>query len=89
MRPLRTQTSGTDHVPLLSGSLGLGHGVLVRSCSQVFKESGWKAPSLDDRELLGRCPGMAAERLFTQMVGAAPGLSDALHFVHLRTVMSW
>jgi hypothetical protein len=32
---------------------------------------------------------MAAERLFTQMVGAAPGLSDALHFVHLRTVMSW
>ncbi len=89
MRPLRTQASGTDHVLLLSGSLGLGHGVLVRSFSQVFEEFGWKAPNLDDRQLLERRQGTAAERLFTRMVGAAPGLSDALPFVHLRTVMPW
>lgn len=69
---------------LLSGSLGLGHEMLVRSCAALLGRSGWDVSSLDCMELLGRRLGAVGQRMFTKMVGAAPALYDGLHFAHLR-----
>ncbi|MGH9082500.1 MAG: glycosyl hydrolase [Acidimicrobiales bacterium] len=70
---------------VLSGSLGLGHEMLVRSCASLLRRSGWEVRSLDCMALLGRRGGPAGQRLFTRLVGTTPGLYDALHFAHLRT----
>ncbi len=70
---------------LLSGSLGLGHEMLVRSCAALLEERGWRAESLDCMGLLGRRCGAAGQRLFTRTIRALPGAYDALHFAHLRT----
>ncbi|HTX63510.1 MAG TPA: glycosyltransferase [Acidimicrobiales bacterium] len=69
---------------LLSGSLGLGHEMLVRSCAALLERSGWSVESLDCMSLLGRCCGAAGQRIFTRTVRALPGAYDALHFSHLR-----
>jgi processive 1,2-diacylglycerol beta-glucosyltransferase len=70
---------------LLSGSLGLGHEMLVRSCSALLTRAGWEVESLDCMRLLGRGRGVVGQRLFTKTVRALPGAYDALHFAHLRT----
>lgn len=70
---------------LLSGSLGLGHEMLVRSCSSLLEKSGWEVRSFDCMDLLGRRLGSVGQRVFTRLVSAAPGLYDGLHFAHLRT----
>lgn len=70
---------------VLSGSLGLGHEMLVRSCAEVLERSGWDVRSLDCMKMLGRRCGPTGQRLFTRMVSTAPGLYDGLHFAHLRT----
>ncbi|MGH9088151.1 MAG: glycosyl hydrolase [Acidimicrobiales bacterium] len=70
---------------ILSGSLGLGHEMMVRSCASVLGRSGWGVRSLDSMAMLGSRCGPAGERLFTRVVGRTPGLYDALHFAHLRT----
>lgn len=70
---------------LLSGSLGLGHEMLVRSCGALLDRSGWRVESLDCMGLLGRRSGAAGQRLFTRTVRAFPGAYDAIHFAHLRT----
>lgn len=70
---------------LLSGSLGLGHEMMVRSCTSVLGRSGWGVRTLDSMAMLGSRCGPAGERLFTRLVGRTPGLYDALHFAHLRT----
>jgi processive 1,2-diacylglycerol beta-glucosyltransferase len=70
---------------ILSGSLGLGHEMLVRSCGSVLAGAGWAVEGLDCMSLLGRRSGPAGQRLFTRTVKALPGAYDALHFAHLRT----
>ncbi|MGH8981238.1 MAG: glycosyl hydrolase [Acidimicrobiales bacterium] len=70
---------------LLSGSLGLGHEMLVRSCRSVLEADGWAVRSVDCMSLLGRRFGHAGQRIFDRMIRAAPGLYDGLHFAHLRT----
>lgn len=69
---------------MLSGSLGLGHEMLVRSCTAALEEAGWQVRSLDCMALLGRRSGPASERTFNRVVGAAPALYDGFHFAHLR-----
>lgn len=69
---------------VLSGSIGLGHEMLVRSCSSLLEESGWEVRSVDCMQQLGRRCSAAGQRLFTRMVGAMPGVYDGLHFSHLR-----
>jgi processive 1,2-diacylglycerol beta-glucosyltransferase len=69
---------------LLSGSLGMGHEMLVRSCSSVLRGCGWQVQSFDCMELLGHRLGALGERLFTRLIGRAPGIYDGLHFAHLR-----
>ncbi len=70
---------------VLSGSIGLGHEMLVRSCSSLLVQAGWDVRSLDCMQQLGRRSSAAGQRLFTRMVGAMPGVYDGLHFAHLRT----
>lgn len=70
---------------LLSGSLGLGHEMLVRSCTSVLEADGWQVRSLDCMSLLGRRFGNVGQHLFDRLVRAAPGMYDGLHFAHLRT----
>jgi processive 1,2-diacylglycerol beta-glucosyltransferase len=70
---------------VLSGSIGLGHEMLVRSCSAFLEGSGWQVRSIDCMRQLGRHCGAAGQRLFNRMVCALPGLYDGLHFSHLRT----
>ncbi|MGH9918254.1 MAG: MGDG synthase family glycosyltransferase, partial [Nitrososphaerales archaeon] len=70
---------------LLSGSLGLGHEMLIRSCGALLQRSGWRVESLDCMDLLGRRCGAAGQSLFTRTVHALPGVYDAIHFAHLRT----
>ncbi len=69
---------------LLSGSLGLGHEMMMRSCASVLERSGWRTRSLDSMALLGPRSGVVAGRLFGSLV-AVPGIYDGLHFAHLRT----
>jgi processive 1,2-diacylglycerol beta-glucosyltransferase len=79
------EPAGRRQALLLSGSLGLGHEMLVRVCGQAFEQSGWEVRSLDSIELLGKRCGRAGQRFFTWMVGSVPGFYDGLHFAHLRT----
>ncbi|HXB48986.1 MAG TPA: glycosyltransferase [Streptosporangiaceae bacterium] len=69
---------------LLSGSLGLGHEMMMRSSASLLERSGWRTRSLDSMALLGPRGGAAADRLFGSLV-AMPGIYDGLHFAHLRT----
>lgn len=69
---------------LLSGSLGMGHEMLVRSCTSVLRGCGWDVQSFDCMELLGRRLGAAGQRAFTRLLATAPALYDGLHFAHLR-----
>jgi processive 1,2-diacylglycerol beta-glucosyltransferase len=69
---------------LLSGSLGLGHEMMMRSCASVLERSGWRTRGLDSMALLGPRSGAMGERLFGRLV-AVPGIYDGLHFAHLRT----
>jgi len=70
---------------VLSGSLGLGHEMLVRSCAAVLEADGWHVQSLDCMSLLGRRFGDVGQHLFDRVVRSAPGVYDGLHFAHLRT----
>jgi processive 1,2-diacylglycerol beta-glucosyltransferase len=74
----------TRNAILLAGSLGLGHEMMARSCTDLLERSGWHTRTLDSMSLLGPGIGSAGERLFGRMV-AIPGLYDGLHFAHLRT----
>jgi processive 1,2-diacylglycerol beta-glucosyltransferase len=74
----------TQDAVLLAGSLGLGHEMMARSCTDLLQRSGWRTRSLDSMSLLGPGIGPVSERLFGRLV-AVPGLYDGLHFAHLRT----
>jgi processive 1,2-diacylglycerol beta-glucosyltransferase len=74
----------TRNAVLLAGSLGLGHEMMARSCTDLLDRSGWRTRTLDSMSLLGPGIGSAGERLFGRLV-AVPGLYDGLHFAHLRT----
>lgn len=69
---------------VLSGSLGLGHEMMTRSCASLLERSGWHTRSLDSMALLGSRAGPVANRLFGGLV-TVPGIYDGLHFAHLRT----
>lgn len=68
---------------LLTGSLGLGHDMLARSCAGLLERCGWQTRYLNSMSLLGPRSGLAGERVFGRMI-AVPGLYDGLHFAHLR-----
>ena len=69
---------------LLTGSIGLGHEMMARSCAALLEGSGWQTRTLNSMDLMGRRSGAAGERLFGRLV-SVPGLYDGLHFAHLRT----
>jgi processive 1,2-diacylglycerol beta-glucosyltransferase len=68
---------------LLTGSLGLGHDMLARSCAGLLERRGWQTRCLNSMSLLGRGRRLAGERAFAGIV-AVPGIYDGLHFAHLR-----
>lgn len=70
---------------LLSGPIGLGHEMMVRSCTALLEDAGWDVRTLDSIGLLGRGRSRVAERSFEHIVTTVPGLYDDLHFNHLRT----
>src|SRR5487761_1139118 len=74
----------TQRAVLLTGSIGLGHEMMARSCAALLEGSGWRTRSLNSMDLLGQRSGAAGERLFGRLV-TVPGLYDGLHFAHLRT----
>ena len=74
----------TQEAVLLSGSFGLGHEMMARSCAGLLAGLGWRTRTLDSMSLLGSKTGSAAERVFGRLV-SVPGLYDGLHFAHLRT----
>lgn len=69
---------------VLSGSLGLGHEMMMRSCAGLLERSGWSTRGLDSMALLGPRAGRIAGQLFGRLV-TVPGIYDGLHFAHLRT----
>lgn len=74
----------TERAVLLTGSLGLGHDMLSRSCASVLEQCGWQTRYLNSMSLLGRRGGSVGEHVFGRMV-SIPSLYDGLHFAHLRT----
>ena len=69
---------------LLSGSVGLGHEMMARACTEVLRPHGWQTETCDVMTMLGglgsRIGAAATRRLMTTR-----GAHDALHFGHLRT----
>jgi processive 1,2-diacylglycerol beta-glucosyltransferase len=69
---------------LLTGSVGLGHEMMARSCAGLLHEAGWQTRQLDSMTLLGGRSARVADRVFGSLV-TRPGIYDGLHFAHLRT----
>ena len=69
---------------LLSGPLGLGHEMPLRSFRDQLERSGWHVRALDSMELLGTRANRAGLRVFSGLM-TVPGLYDGLHFAQLRT----
>lgn len=69
---------------LLSGPLGLGHDMPVRSFRGLLERSGWEVRSRDSMALLGAGPNRTGLRVFDSLM-TVPGLYDGLHFAELRT----
>jgi processive 1,2-diacylglycerol beta-glucosyltransferase len=69
---------------LLSGPLGLGHEMPVRSFGNLFSRSGWQVRALDSMALLGSAASSAGQRVFDALM-TVPGIYDGLHFANLRT----
>jgi processive 1,2-diacylglycerol beta-glucosyltransferase len=69
---------------LLTGSLGLGHDMPVRSIAGLLRRHGWQTRCLNSMSLLGHSYGAAGQRVFGSLI-AVPGLYDGLHFAHLRS----
>jgi UDP-N-acetylglucosamine:LPS N-acetylglucosamine transferase len=69
---------------LLSGPLGLGHEMPVRSFRDLLHRSGWRVRTCDSMALLGSAAGRAGQHVFDRLMGV-PGLYDGLHFADLRT----
>jgi UDP-N-acetylglucosamine:LPS N-acetylglucosamine transferase len=69
---------------LLSGPLGLGHEMPVRSFSDMLAKAGWRVRSRDSMSLLGDGAGRAGQRVFDRLM-AVPGVYDGLHFAQFRT----
>jgi len=69
---------------LLSGPLGLGHEMPVRSFRDVLQRSGWRVRTLDSMALLGSVAGRTGQRVFDGLM-TVPGLYDGVHFAAFRT----
>ena len=69
---------------LLSGPLGLGHEMPVRSFAGTLAKAGWRVRSRDSMSLLGDGAGRAGQRVFNRLM-AVPGVYDGLHFAQFRT----
>jgi processive 1,2-diacylglycerol beta-glucosyltransferase len=74
----------TQDAVLLTGSFGLGHEMMARSCTGLLERSGWRARTVESMSLMGPVAGGVGERLFGRLV-TIPGVYDGLHFAHLRT----
>src|ERR1700730_10032321 len=69
---------------LLSGPLGLGHEMPVRSFADMLAKAGWRVRSRDSMSLLGDDRARAGQRVFDRLM-AVPGVYDGLHFAQFRT----
>jgi processive 1,2-diacylglycerol beta-glucosyltransferase len=69
---------------LLSGPLGLGHEMPVRSFADTLTKAGWRARSMDSMALLGGGGNKAGQRVFDRLM-TVPGVYDGLHFAQFRT----
>lgn len=69
---------------LLSGPLGLGHEMPVRSFADLLRGAGWQVRTADSMGLLGDGANRAGLRVFGGLMNV-PGLYDGLHFAELRT----
>jgi processive 1,2-diacylglycerol beta-glucosyltransferase len=69
---------------VLSGPLGLGHEMPVRSFRDVLQRAGWQVRTGDSMALLGSAAGRAGQRVFDRLM-TVPGVYDGLHFAELRT----
>jgi UDP-N-acetylglucosamine:LPS N-acetylglucosamine transferase len=69
---------------LLSGPLGLGHDMPVRSFGDLMRAAGWDVRTADSMGLLGGGANRAGLRVFDGLM-TVPGLYDGLHFAELRT----
>ena len=69
---------------LLSGPLGLGHEMPVRSFGDLLRGAGWQVRVADSMGLLGGGANRAGLRVFDGLM-TVPGLYDGLHFAELRT----
>lgn len=74
----------TPRALLLSGPLGLGHEMPVRSFRDQLERSGWQVRARDSMALLGSGASRAGLRVFDGLM-SMPGLYDGLHFAALRT----
>lgn len=73
----------TGRAVLLTGSLGLGHDMLARSCTELLERHGWQTRCVNSMSLLGPRSALAGEQVFGRLV-AVPAVYDGLHFAHLR-----
>ena len=73
----------TGRAVLLTGSLGLGHDMLARSCAGLLERRGWQTRCLNSMALLGPRAAAAGERVFGRVI-SVPAVYDGLHFAHLR-----
>lgn len=69
---------------LLSGPLGLGHEMPVRSFRDVLQRAGWRVRTRDSMGLLGSAAARTGQRVFGRLM-SVPGVYDGLHFAELRT----
>src|SRR5580692_4561870 len=69
---------------LLSGPLGLGHEMPVRSFADMLARAGWRVRSRDSMSLLGDGSARAGQRVFDRLM-TVPGVYDGLHFAQFRT----
>jgi len=74
----------TREAVLLTGSVGVGHDMLARSCAKLLDGAGWRTRCLDSMSLLGPWAGRAGKQVFDSLI-VRPGVYDGLHFAHLRT----
>jgi len=73
----------TRRALFLSGSHGKGHDTLAEACADAVAPYGVESRILDCGPLMGRGPGVIADRVFRALLSSTP-VYDAFHFSQLR-----
>jgi UDP-N-acetylglucosamine:LPS N-acetylglucosamine transferase len=80
-RNLRLPGAVPNQAVILSGSLGMGHGVTSEVVTGSLATLGWESRTLDCMAMLGPHAGRAGDWVFRRLT-AMPGVYDGLHFAH-------